>query len=327
MATVTGSNGRDNLNGTELVDQIFGRGGNDTLIGFGGDDTLEGGAGADELFGSTGFDYASYKSSPTSVIVSLQGFYAANGDAEGDHLYSIEGLIGSRFNDALFGDDQRNVLRGGGGVDDLYGLEGNDRLEGGAGTDNLEGGAGADELLGGDGVDTASYANSLEAVRVDLANGKGFGGDAEGDRLSGIENALGSLYDDFIFGNNGANALQGFRGADNFIGGGGADRFVYLSADDSSAFGTPTPDIISDFSHAQGDRIDLRGVDANEQVDGNQAFRFIGQNEFTATGQVRFFHEDGATFVEANTTDTHPGADMLIKVESLLSLQAGDFLL
>lgn len=327
MATITGTNGSDSLDGTEGVDQILGRGGNDTLIGFGGGDTLEGGAGADELFGSTGFDLASYKSSPTGVIVSLQSFYAASGDAEGDHLYSIEGLVGSSFNDALFGDDQRNVLRGGGGIDDLYGNEGNDQLEGGAGADNLEGGAGTDELRGGNGLDTASYAGSLDAVRVDLANGKGFGGDAEGDRLSGIENVLGSLGDDFIFGNNGVNALQGFRGADNFIGGGGADRFVYLNVDDSSAFGTPTPDIISDFSHAQQDRIDLRGIDANEQVDGNQTFRFIGQSQFSGAGQVRFFQEDGATFVEANTTDAHPGAEMLIKLEALHSLQASDFLL
>ena len=45
------------LDGTNLADQIFGLGGNDILIGFDGDDVLEGGAGADELFGSDGFDY------------------------------------------------------------------------------------------------------------------------------------------------------------------------------------------------------------------------------------------------------------------------------
>jgi Ca2+-binding RTX toxin-like protein len=328
MAIVTGTNASDpGLNGTNLADQIFGLGGNDTLIGLDGSDVLEGGAGADELFGSAGFDYASYKSSSTGVLIGLDNFYADYGDAAGDHLYSIEGVIGSAFNDALFGDDQRNILRGGGGADDLYGLAGKDRLEGGVGTDLLEGGAGADDLRGGDGIDTVSYVSSLQGVRVDLAAGTGLGGDAEGDRLSGIENVTGTMADDVIVGNGGANALYGWSGCDEFVGGGGADRFVYLDRYDSATGGTDAPDLIRDFSRAQGDRIDLRGVDANEQLDGNQACRFVGQGPFTGTGQVRFFHEEGATFVEVNTTDAHAGADMLIKVEGLLALQSGDFLL
>ena len=58
------------------------------------------------------------------------------------------------------------------------------------------------------------------------------------------------------------------------VGRGGADRFDYDDTDDS----TPAaPDLIRDFSRAQGDRIDLRGIDANEQASGNQAFKFIGQ--------------------------------------------------
>jgi hypothetical protein len=35
------------------------------------------------------------------------------------------------------------------------------------------------------------------------------------------------------------------------------------------------PDRLLDFSRSQGDRIDLRGVDANEQATGDQAFKFI----------------------------------------------------
>ena len=44
MATINGTNGGNNLNGTNLADQIFGpRAGNDSLIGFDGDAVLEGG--------------------------------------------------------------------------------------------------------------------------------------------------------------------------------------------------------------------------------------------------------------------------------------------
>ena len=96
MARVTGSDASDpELEGTNLADQIFGLGGNDILIGFDGDDELEGGAGADELFGSAGFDSASYRASEAGVRIHLDVAFVTGGDATGDHLYSIEGLIGS----------------------------------------------------------------------------------------------------------------------------------------------------------------------------------------------------------------------------------------
>src|SRR4051794_11816605 len=107
MPTITGTNNSDpELEGTDAADTIFGLGGHDILIGLGGSDTLEGGAGADEIFGSSGFDYAGYRSSSAGVAVWLDEFHAAGGDAAGDHLYSIEGLIGSAFADGLVGDDQ-----------------------------------------------------------------------------------------------------------------------------------------------------------------------------------------------------------------------------
>ena len=74
MAIITGTNGNDRfpneLEGTNLADEIFGLAGNDTLIGFNGDDVLEGGEGADEQFGSFGFDHASYRSSGSGRLSS-----------------------------------------------------------------------------------------------------------------------------------------------------------------------------------------------------------------------------------------------------------------
>ena len=107
-------------------------------------------------------------------------------------------------------------------------------------------------------------------------------------------------------------------------GAGGADCFVYF--DTSNSTGT-NADSILDFSRAQGDRIDLAGIDANQLSSGNQAFRFIGAGEFTGVGQLRFLRGDGGTVIQANTTDAHPGAELVIVLTSPLSLQAGDFLL
>jgi len=62
-------------------------------------------------------------------------------------------------------------------------------------------------------------------------------------------------------------------------------------------------------------------------VDGDQAFQFIGQGQFTGAGQFRFYQQNGDTVIEANTTETHAGAEMRIVLDPLLTLQAGDFLL
>lgn len=306
MAVITGTNASDpELEGTSSADQIFGLGGNDILIGFDGDDILEGGAGADQLFGSIGFDYASYRGSSAPVFVDANGVQA--GDAVGDQLYSIEGIIGSAFADVLGSldiGDERNVLRGEGGGDILYGRGGNDLLDGGTGNDSLSGGPGADELrggsgadqldggggadklAGGDGFDIASYGLESQGVRVDLSAGTGIGGAAQGDRLSGVEGVHGTGVSDHLSGNEQGNLLIGAQGADILTGRGGADKFGYISAFDSSATAS---DRIIDFGRSQGDKIDLAAVDANELVTGDQAFRFIGTAGFTAVGQLRFY--------------------------------------
>jgi hypothetical protein len=78
--------------------------------------------------------------------------------------------------------------------------DGNDTLDGGIGDDFLLGGRGADALIGGAGIDTASYWNSSAAVRVDLRTGQGTGANAQGDTFDGIENVIGSRFDDVLVG-------------------------------------------------------------------------------------------------------------------------------
>jgi Ca2+-binding RTX toxin-like protein len=322
MAIVTGTSGNDKypneVKGTEAADQLFGLAGDDTLIGFGSSDVLEGGAGADELFGSNGFDYASYRSSPTGVAVALGFFFPEEGGhAQGDLLYSIEGVIGSAYGDELKGTDQRDVLRGEGGADLLFGYGGNDRLEGGGGDDELEGHAGADELRSGADVDQAYYGQSDAAVRVDLATGRGFGGDAEGDTLSGIETVWGSGLNDRLAGNAAANAFVGDMGADTLSGAGGVDRFYYLEESDSTA---AAADRILDFSRSQSDKIHLSYIDANAQATGDQAFQFVGQAQFTGVGQVRYSQQNGDTIIEANTDDATADAEMQIVLDPLVGV-------
>ena len=47
--------------------------------------------------------------------------------------------------------------------------------------------------------------------------------------------------------------------------------------------------MITDFSPAQGDRLDLAGLDANELLANDQAFSFIGTAAFGSdAGQLRY---------------------------------------
>jgi Ca2+-binding RTX toxin-like protein len=350
MAIVNGTSGDDSgtktLRGTNLADQILGFAGNDSLIGFDGDDLLEGGAGADQLFGSPGFDTASYRNSPTGVEVSLRDFSAEYGHAEGDQLFSIEGLRGSAFADTLQGNELRNVFHGGGGADYflahegndtlhgeggndvLIGHDGNDQLRGGSGNDRLEGDVGNDVLNGDAGIDTAVFRDYTlgagSGVQVDLQRGIATGGQLGIDTLSGIENVDGTSSADLIIGNGGANILWGREGGDVLTGNGGADRFDYDSVFDSRSVAA---DVITDFNRAQGDKIDLSTLDANMEVSGNEAFQFIGTGPFTGAGQVRAVTSGGGTTIEIDCGDVLLGTELVIVLSSTVPMQASDFIL
>jgi hypothetical protein len=52
-------------------------------------------------------------------------------------------------------------------------------------------------------------------------------------------------------------------------------------------------------------------------VNGNQAFQFIDQNQFTAAGQLRWYQRNGDTVIEANTADLTAGVEMKIVLDPL----------
>jgi Ca2+-binding RTX toxin-like protein len=311
---------------TESADDIRGYRGDDTLFGLGGDDHLMGGLGADTLNGGAGNDWAMYLYQVElheGVFVSLETGRGYGGEAQGDRLISIENIRGSRYQDILVGDGGDNTLQGMRGNDTLGGGAGRDRLEGWEDNDVLKGGGGADTLDGGAGIDTASYFDSPEGVNVLLDLGHASGGDAAGDVLSGIENLTGSDHDDQLWGTDAhANVLNGGKGNDILKGGGGADTLWGGIGADTLHGGTEqdilngeagndtfkfssaaecglsrgVADQLSDFSEAQGDKIDLSGIDANTSLAGNQAFLFIGvNNDFHADadprGQLRFMSD------------------------------------
>src|SRR5262245_37457819 len=118
----------------------------------------------------------------------------------------------------VFGTDSAEILNADDGVtnsaDTIFGFGGNDAIFGLGGNDLILGGSGTDAIVGGSGTDTSSYTDSAEGVVVSLESGEGFGGTAEGDTLTSIENLTGSTHDDFLTGNAGNNVLTGLEDND-----------------------------------------------------------------------------------------------------------------
>ena len=120
-----------------------------------------------------------------------------------------------------------------------------------------------------------------------------------------------------MFGNAGANVLNGGAGNDTLIGRGGTDTFVFSNLGDD--------DRILDFVSGT-DRIDLSGLDANANIDGNQAFNFIDDAAFSGSaGELRAYVSDGVRYVAGDVNGD--GISDFTIILGNATVQSGDFLL
>ncbi len=231
--------GIENIVGTAEADVIAGGPGANTLTGGAGDDvflsdgfdSIDGGEGIDTVSfagleeGSTGGAFsgvivdldvnsagASGTPSQTGGVLDLPP--AAGGTTINDAvLTEIENLVGSDFDDGLFGNNEVNLI------------------EGGAGNDLVHSFGGADLISGGEGTDTALFSAAGTGVAIDLGVqlsddefaevAEAFLGGTltpEAETLNGFENVTGSAFDDTITGDDGANSLSGGAGDDLLTG-------------------------------------------------------------------------------------------------------------
>lgn len=231
----------------------------------------------------------------TGITIDLATFLGTVRDGD------IEGL-----NKLLWG--ARDTINGGASDDEIRGFTGGDRLFGNAGADTLIGDAGQDTLFGGTGADV-------------LLGGLGL------DRLFGQED------NDKLLGGAGDDFLTGGKGRDDLYGGAGADTFIWKGV---SEFARATSDIYSrdiifDFSHSEGDLIDVKTIDANRFAAGNQDFTFIGSSAFgtNTPGQIHVVATSSSQVwvVELNT-DNDTAAELSMAVISFTGAPvAADFVL
>ncbi|MCJ8053866.1 type I secretion C-terminal target domain-containing protein [Shinella curvata] len=131
---------------------------------------------------------------------------------------------------------------------------------------------------------------------------------------------------DTIYGNAGNDRLSGGAGADRLFGGSGADMFVFEKAKYSTG-SSDGRDTIKDFNRTQGDKIDLAGIDANTKIAGNQAFKFIGENDFhKKAGELRYEQKSNGTYIYGDINGDGK-VDLSIKVGAVVDFVKGDFIL
>ncbi|MBX3327328.1 MAG: calcium-binding protein [Nitrospira sp.] len=286
--------GNDILNGDDPIgpygnDTLYGGAGNDTLNGRGGNDRLIGGTGNDILNGGAGIDLADYSNR------SIQGIGYTGATAAVTVNLNVTGpqnTGGAGFDtlvsiENVSGTDFNDILTGNGIDNLLTGFAGDDRIDGRAGNDRLQGYQGNDVLIGGDGND-----------RLDGGSGN-----------------------DTLIGGAGNDRLMGEGGADTLTSGLGQNVFVYNAVSDSPAGGGR--DIITDFASFYDD-IDLRGVDADATLGGNQAFTFIGSLPFISFSPGELRYSGG---VLQGNTDNDAAAEFEVVLSNAPSLSVTDLLL
>lgn len=202
------------IKGKEKADFIKGTNLADTILGLGGNDLINAGGGDDKVSGGNGND-------------------------------SIHGGAG---NDNLSGDAGDDSITGDAGNDFIAGGTGNDRMYGGDGNDVMADSSGRDLFDGGTGFDVVDYSAITGSRGVDVFLHLGHGGrNAAGDVYKGIEGAIGTNAQDFLWGDNNDNAftglngndfMRGFSGNDTFYGGAGNDQMHGDDGSDTFFLGT-----------------------------------------------------------------------------------------
>jgi len=137
---VAGTDGDDQVEAGSGDDFIFTGDGNDVVDAGLGDDLIvaASGKGNDRYDGGEGFDIATFTSSSTGLKIDLKKGKVKSGATGSDSLRSIEGVVGTYYNDSIIGTTGDNKF---------YGKSGNDIFTANGGRDFIDGGEGSDRAI------------------------------------------------------------------------------------------------------------------------------------------------------------------------------------
>ena len=319
-------NGDSVINHGTIIGNVQLRGGDDTFINLGGTVTgvVDGEYGADNYY------------LDTNAITIQEGFNDGAIDtihASVDYVLGtgvfVEDLIltgtarlgmGNELDNTITGDVLDDVLGGAGGNDTVIGNIGDDTLKGGTGNDSLTGNDGNDLLAAGAGDDKLAGGNDNDTLAGGIGNDSLNGG-ADNDLLQGGSG------NDTLTGGSGDDTLVGGNGADQMNGGSGVDVYVFNTAADSGT-GASSHDIISTGGYIAGqDVIDLRGIDANTALQGDQAFSFIASAAFSHTAGELHYTVSGSNIILAGDVNGDGKPDFSVEIDGVSFVLSTDLLL
>lgn len=265
--TLTGTSGLT-ANGNTLNNILTGNSGANTLDGGLGADTMAGGGGNDTYIVDNIGDVVIENASAGTDTVLASISYTLTDNVERLTLTGTDNLNGT-------GNSLSNVLTGNSGNNTLDGGAGNDSMIGGAGDDVYIVDSASDTVIEGanEGIDlvlaSVTYTISdadIENLTLTGSNNINGTGNASANILTGNSgnNVLSGMNgDDILFGLGGNDSLSGGNGNDTLAGGAGTDTLTGGANADVFVFGVDSYgsiDIVTDFSTAQGDALDIRDL-------------------------------------------------------------------
>jgi Ca2+-binding RTX toxin-like protein len=345
---IYGNDSSNYLYGLDGGDTLDGRHGDNKLYGGSGYDKLYSGSGNDYIDGGSDTDTVNYQNvkndnlyvapTYTTTEVSIASGHTVNGvtvrldrpdgvdddfatfvnidgDSKKDTLVSIENVVGSNYEDVVFGSSSTNYIEGMGGNDLIFSGGGINFIDGGDGRDMISyhtqdyrNAAGAS--LNSSYVD---YLNGIDGINVTVGNDfvmireqNGANKDRLIDLIKNVEDISGTRGNDLIIGGNGNNHsfwghdgnddLRGANGADFLYGGDGNDILRPEEGKDHSDGGDGV-----DFLHLYWDRLKNK----NEQ--------WIRLDE---NGTVQHSIDSSANWVDGYDT-TSGGINTAVNIEGL----------
>jgi Ca2+-binding RTX toxin-like protein len=160
---------------------------------------------------------------PTTTLTGTPGDEQLAGTVGDDFIFALAGddtVLGLGGNDYLAGQAGDDLLNGGSGDDTLVGGQGSDTLTGGSGDDLIQAGDPARDVIdGGSGHDVLSFALASNAIRF---NG------VQILHIQGVEELVGSDFDDRIDAIDQINKINGGGGDDVLSGGSDAMVFTLI---------------------------------------------------------------------------------------------------
>jgi Ca2+-binding RTX toxin-like protein len=137
----------------------------------------------------------------------------------------------------------------------------------------------------------------------------------------GNDNLLGSTGNDTLHGEDDNDVIAGNGGIDKLYGESGKDTFVFAKNDTGKT--AATADTIFDFSK---DNINLKLIDANTALKGDQAFTLVNGAFTGHAGELRYEKLASDTYIYGDV-DGDKKADLVIHLDDAVTLKVFDFTL